>query len=254
MSESLAAALALIGIVILVSSLLSGLIERTGVPQVAIFLLVGAVLGTWGLSLVHLSLESPTLHGSRRWHLCWCCSPTRSAWTSARFAVPGDSSWRSWAPLLCSPLADRRGRLAAARPAPAPGCHAGRRARHDGSGDAPDPDSPNQLTPDCPAGTPAEGGINDVDPVADHGLEHSQAQRWQRPPKWCGTPSGCSCSDLHWAPVGYVAITVFDQVRSRVSVRRDYESLYALGVAFTAYAAPRRWAGAGSWRRSRRES
>src|SRR6476660_239664 len=61
MSESLAAALALIGIVILVSSLLSGLIERTGVPQVAIFLLLGAVLGTWGLNLVHLSLESPTL-------------------------------------------------------------------------------------------------------------------------------------------------------------------------------------------------
>src|SRR6476469_10956440 len=60
-AQSLAAALALIGIVILVSSLLSGLIERTGVPQVAIFLLLGAVLGTWGLNLVHLSLESPTL-------------------------------------------------------------------------------------------------------------------------------------------------------------------------------------------------
>src|SRR6476660_3721316 len=61
MSESLAAALALIGIVILVSSLLSGLIERTGVPQVAIFLLLGAVLGTWGLNLVNLTLQSPTL-------------------------------------------------------------------------------------------------------------------------------------------------------------------------------------------------
>src|ERR671910_169708 len=60
-SESLAAALALIGIVILVSSLLSGLIERTGVPQVAIFLLLGAVLGPAGLNLVALTLESPTL-------------------------------------------------------------------------------------------------------------------------------------------------------------------------------------------------
>jgi len=42
-SETLAAALALIGIVILVSSLLSGVIERTGLPQVAAFLLLGAV-------------------------------------------------------------------------------------------------------------------------------------------------------------------------------------------------------------------
>ena len=59
--DSLADALALIGIVILVSSLLSGLIERTGVPQVAIFLLLGVVLGPAGLNLVNLTLQSPTL-------------------------------------------------------------------------------------------------------------------------------------------------------------------------------------------------
>src|SRR6476659_6641283 len=60
-ADSLAPALALIGIVILVSSLLSGLIERTGLPQVAIVLLLGTVLGPAGLNLVNLSLESPTL-------------------------------------------------------------------------------------------------------------------------------------------------------------------------------------------------
>src|SRR3954469_24799323 len=59
--ENLPAALALIGIVILVSSLLSGVIERTGVPQVAIFLLLGATLGPAGLNLVNLTLQSPTL-------------------------------------------------------------------------------------------------------------------------------------------------------------------------------------------------
>src|SRR3954466_11977382 len=59
--ENLPAALAVIGILILVSSLLSGLIERTGIPQVAIFLLLGAVLGPYGLNLVNLRLESPTL-------------------------------------------------------------------------------------------------------------------------------------------------------------------------------------------------
>jgi Kef-type K+ transport system membrane component KefB len=55
-AESLAAALALIGIVILVSSLLSGIIEHTGLPQVAIFLVLGAVLGPSGLNLVQLTL------------------------------------------------------------------------------------------------------------------------------------------------------------------------------------------------------
>src|SRR4051794_1254464 len=60
-TDSLITVLALIGIVILVSSLLSGLVERTGVPQVAIFLLLGAVLGPAGLNLVHLTIESPAL-------------------------------------------------------------------------------------------------------------------------------------------------------------------------------------------------
>src|SRR3954469_21917456 len=60
-TDSLITVLALIGLVILVSSLLSGLVERTGAPQVAIFPLLGAVLGPAGLNLVHLTIESPAL-------------------------------------------------------------------------------------------------------------------------------------------------------------------------------------------------
>jgi NhaP-type Na+/H+ or K+/H+ antiporter len=44
---------------------------------------------------------------------------------------------------------------------------------------------------------------------------------------------------------GLVAITLLERVRSRVGVRRDYESLYALGVAFTAYAAAEAAGGSG---------
>ena len=44
---------------------------------------------------------------------------------------------------------------------------------------------------------------------------------------------------------GWVAITLLEQVRKRVGVRRDYESLYALGVAFTAYAAAEAVGGSG---------
>jgi len=47
------------------------------------------------------------------------------------------------------------------------------------------------------------------------------------------------------ALIGYVAITLLDQVRRRVGVRRDYESLYALGVAFTAFAAAEAVGGSG---------
>jgi NhaP-type Na+/H+ or K+/H+ antiporter len=47
------------------------------------------------------------------------------------------------------------------------------------------------------------------------------------------------------ALTGFVAITLLDQVRKRVGVRRDYESLYALGVAFTAYAAAESVGGSG---------
>src|SRR5512134_1793323 len=59
--DTFASTLALIGLVILVSSLLSGAVERTGVPQVAIFLVLGAMVGPSGLGLVDLSLESESL-------------------------------------------------------------------------------------------------------------------------------------------------------------------------------------------------
>src|SRR5581483_6422790 len=61
MLEHFPATLALIGIVVLVSSLLSGWVERTGLPQVAIFLLLGVVLGPFGLGLLTLTLRSPSL-------------------------------------------------------------------------------------------------------------------------------------------------------------------------------------------------
>jgi len=47
------------------------------------------------------------------------------------------------------------------------------------------------------------------------------------------------------AAVGYVGITLLDRVRSRAGVRRDYESLYALGLAFTAFAAAEAAGGSG---------
>src|SRR2546423_1245300 len=53
--------LALIGVVILVAALLSGLVERTRFPQVALFLLLGLALGPYGLGLVAFDLHSQIL-------------------------------------------------------------------------------------------------------------------------------------------------------------------------------------------------
>ena len=53
--------LGLIGAVIIISALFSGVIERTGVPQVAVFLAIGALIGPAGLQLIHATVDSPIL-------------------------------------------------------------------------------------------------------------------------------------------------------------------------------------------------
>ena len=53
--------LALVGSVILMASLFSGIVERTGFPQVALFLLLGFLLGPHALGIIDMPLESHTL-------------------------------------------------------------------------------------------------------------------------------------------------------------------------------------------------
>src|SRR6185436_11974261 len=55
------ATIALIGIVIVVASLLSGLIEGIGLPLVGAFLVLGAALGPYGFNLIDIHLDSPEL-------------------------------------------------------------------------------------------------------------------------------------------------------------------------------------------------
>src|SRR5688572_19862190 len=53
--------LALIAAVIVVSALLSGMVERSGFPQVAVFLALGAMIGPAGLNLFDANVNSPIL-------------------------------------------------------------------------------------------------------------------------------------------------------------------------------------------------
>src|SRR5262245_50088980 len=61
MAEAFIHSLALIGAVIVIAALLSGLVERSGIPQVMIFLALGAALGPAGLGVLNVPLGSPLL-------------------------------------------------------------------------------------------------------------------------------------------------------------------------------------------------
>ena len=59
--DSFLVMLALVGAVIVISALLSGWVDRTGVPQVAVFLGIGALIGPIGLGLLDAPVDSPIL-------------------------------------------------------------------------------------------------------------------------------------------------------------------------------------------------
>ena len=52
---------ALVGIVIVISALLSGFIEKSGLPHIAVFLGLGALIGPAGLNLMNADVHSPIL-------------------------------------------------------------------------------------------------------------------------------------------------------------------------------------------------
>jgi sodium/hydrogen antiporter len=245
--ETLAAALALIGIVILVSSLLSGVIERTGIPQVAIFLLLGTVLGPAGLKLIDLSLESPTLEWIATLGLVLvlftdAISIDLSLVRRPRLVLLLILGPATLIPAILIVLLSRLVLGLDWLPSVILGAALA----------STDPVMLRNLTrsPSLRAsvreGLRLEGGINDVVllPMVVLSILALTAQ------------GGAAEVGQHavglfllgpglGALTGFVAITMLDQVRKRVGVRRDYESLYALGVAFTAYAAAESVGGSG---------
>jgi NhaP-type Na+/H+ or K+/H+ antiporter len=247
-AESLPAALALIGIVILVSSLLSGWVERTGIPQVAIFLLLGLLLGPWGLNLVQLGLESPTLEWIATLGLVLVLFTDAVTMDFSEIRRPrrlllmilGPATLfpavfialAAWLLLDLAPLPSLMLGAALASTDPVMLRILTRRS---------------SLPPAVREGLRLEGGINDVVllpiivlSILALGPRSDEASELGRHAVglFIGGP-------VLGALVGLVAITLLERVRKQVSVRRDYESLYALGVAFTAFAAAEAFDGSG---------
>jgi sodium/hydrogen antiporter len=247
-ADSLAPALALIGIVILVSSLLSGLIERTAVPQVAIFLLLGAILGPWGLNLVELTLTSPTLQWIATLGLVLVLFTDAIAMDFGQIRRPRRLLLMILGPATLIPAA-----VIALAAWLLLDLGAFRSLMLGAALASTDPVMLRSLVRRSNLPAPVreslrlEGGINDVVLLPIVVLSMLALH----PEYHLGTELARHAVGLFLlgpmlgALVGYLAITLLEQVRQRVSVRRDYESLYALGVAFTAYAAAEGVGGSG---------
>ncbi len=248
-NENLVGALALIGIVILLASLLSGVIERSGLPQVGIFLVLGALLGPAGLGLIDLTLESPTLQIIATLALVLVLfsdaismdmgEVSRQRWLALVVLGPG-----SLAPAVLIGLAGWQ--LLGLAPLPAMILGAALAST--------DPVLLRNLLrrptlpPTARVALRLESGMNDVVllPIVVLGILAVRSGGSVDPVEFGRHAVGLFIlGPALGALVGFVAIALLEKIRSRVGVRRDYESLYALGVAFTAFAAAESVGGSG---------
>ncbi|HZE69654.1 MAG TPA: cation:proton antiporter [Pyrinomonadaceae bacterium] len=236
-----AATLAIIGIVIIISALLSGLIDRSGLPQVAVFLALGAALGPYGLSVLNISLDSAALHAVAILSLSLVLFTDAVSLDIAQVRQRSGLAFRLLGPgtLLTAGLIALAGWGVLGLPVPAaailgaalastdPVLLRGLLRRRDIPEDA---RQPLQL----------ESGLNDavllpVVFVALAFLNHAA-------PLTGGTFARLGLNLFILGPgagvlIGLIGVAALDLIRRRIGIRRDYESLYSLGVAFTAYAA-----------------
>jgi NhaP-type Na+/H+ or K+/H+ antiporter len=247
--EQFVATLALIGLVILVSSLLSGVVERSGLPQVAIFLLLGALLGPAGLGLIDLPLESESLEVMATLGLMLVLfsdaivvdakEVSAHRRLTALILLPGTTlpaaliALAAW--LLLDLPAAGAAILGAALASTDP-VLLRTLVRHPA------------LPPPARLVLRLESGMNDVILLPILVLAMLALRTGGSPP--AGEVARLAMGlfllgPLLGAATGYVAITLLARVRSSVGVRRDYESLYALGVAFSAFAAAEAVGGSG---------
>ncbi len=241
MTENLTATLALIGIVILVASLLSGVIDRSGLPQVGLFLILGALLGPAGLGLLDLTLESPTLQAISTLALVLVLfsdailvdmGQVKSQFRLALMVLgPGTLIPAALIGLLGYWLLDlapmKSAILGAALASTDPVLLRNLLRRP-------------SLPPTARLALRLESGMNDVVllPIVVLGILVVHAGGVVEAGEFGKHAMGLFLlGPALGALVGYLAITLLEKIRSRVGVRRDYESLYALGIAFTAFAA-----------------
>ena len=238
--EILTATFGLVGVVIIIAALVSGLIERARFPQVAVFILFGAVLGPAGLELISVNLDSPMLRVVATMSLTLVLFTDalslsmREVRTHAKLAflilgpgtlliafLVGIAGWKLLGLSLTASFM-----LGAAIAST-------------------DPVMLRALirSPDLPTRVKQalrlESGLNDVvllpiilvcmALIESSAVTGSQMVELGVELFLLGPGAGII--------VGLFSIGVLELIRKRFGVRRDYESLYSLGVALLAYAA-----------------
>jgi NhaP-type Na+/H+ or K+/H+ antiporter len=232
--------LALVGVAIIVAALLSGLIDRSDVPQVGVFLALGAILGPAGLGLLDVSLNSPILRVVAILSLVLVLFTDAVSLSIAEvrrhrllaFLVLGPGTLLSaalialaaWWLLNFPPAAAAM--IGAALASTDPVMLRGLLRR---------PGLPEAVR----LALRLESGLNDIVllpiilvamALSSHtGFDGLESARLALELLLLGPGAGVA--------VGLLALGALELVRRRTGVRRDYESLYSLGVAFAAYAA-----------------
>src|SRR5882672_2006222 len=231
------ATLALIGVVIIVAALLSGVVERTRFPQVALFLLLGLVIGVFGFGLVDFRLDSQILETIATLGLVLVLFTD-----AVSVDIREVKRHRTLVRLVLGPGTLVTAALIAVAAWALLGLAAGPAAILGAALASTDPVMMRGLlrSGDVPAAArqvlSLESGLNDLVllPIvlgAMALLGGNPSGNWGRAALnlfVVGPGAGIA--------VGFVGVVLLDRMRRWVGVRRDYESLYALGLAFTAYA------------------
>ena len=236
-TDPLVTGLAIIGIVIVVSALLSGLIDKTGLPQVAVFICIGAALGPSGLGVFDMTLESPILRVVATLSLTLVLftdavtlsisEVKRNAALAFRMLGPGTiacaalTALAAWWLLKIPPAAAAI--LGAALASTDPVLLRGLLRRRD-------------ISSETRQALQLESGLNDVVllPIVIVAIVLTNQH--------AGGFAKLGLELFILGPgagvaVGLIGVAALDLIRKRIGVRRDYESLYSLGIAFSAYAA-----------------
>ena len=238
--EHFSTTIALVGIVIVVASLLSGALDRSGLPVVAVFLALGAMLGPMGLGLIDIGLESPVLHTLATLALALVLFSDAVTLDTGDLRTYRRLTWRMLGPgtLFPAVLIAGAARWLLDLSMPAAAILGAALA-------STDPVLLRSLLRSkalpvrARIGLRVEAGMNDVVllPIVVLGMLILLGGG-----NVAGGDIARSAIGLFLlgpalgAVVGWVGIRMLATVRGGIGVRRDYESLYALGLAFTAFA------------------
>jgi NhaP-type Na+/H+ or K+/H+ antiporter len=236
-TDPLVLGLALIGIVIVVSALLSGLIDKTGLPHVAVFICIGAALGPAGLGVFNMTLESPVLRAVATLSLTLVLFTDAVTLNMSEVRRQAGLAFRMLGPgtILCAALTALAAWWLLQIPAASAAILGAALASTDPvllRGLLRNPNVPSEAR----QALRLESGLNDavllpivVVAIALTGHHDQSFTKIGFGLFILGPGAGIA--------IGLLGVAALDLIRKRIGVRRDYESLYSLGVAFSAFAA-----------------